>query len=272
MRSIFISGAGRSGTSLLHSLLATSNSICALPETSIVRRHLLSPFSRSSIHALHNDSRLSRLAVSTETLALLSRELTVEKSILAIIDAHISMSIPHQKDGIEFICDKDPLYTFHVPALSRLAPDSFLIHIIRDPIDTVYSRMKADWSSHQSIFYSSLITSAAQLYCHLMSLIFFRNRYFLVEYERLIRDPEQTLNKIFGYLGIPSVSFDKIEQQRRAVSEQLVSSEEMQWKSKILDPIDSSNLGKGHRALPSHVKTVISCICLPYYIIRRHSR
>jgi hypothetical protein len=269
MHKVFIAGAGRSGTSLLHSLVGSHPEVISIPETSLIRRYILNRLSSCSSREILSDPKLERLGISYDIeTKLSSSNATPLETVESIFELYYSVSSEALCPKPRYLCDKDPLYSLKSRALFQLYPDSYLVHIVRDPVDVVYSRTQADWSRNHGILRSALITSVTTIYCHVVARYFFKDKYFLIEYESLITKPEITLGNLFDRLMLSRINLQMIESSRKYISNTLVSPSEMQWKGKVLSPIDGMNSGNGHSSLTYRQRLVIYIICFPYYLLK----
>jgi hypothetical protein len=97
--------------------------------------------------------------------------------------------------------DKRPAYHAHIPELMRLFPDAHLVHVVRDPRDTVASLKRMPWfraSSHYAVAeWAAAIRNAdaaARRWPDALTQI---------RYESLVADPEGELRVLCARLGEP---------------------------------------------------------------------
>ena len=156
---IFIVGVGRSGTSLLQNMLHGHPKIVFLPETSMLRRLIFSGLLErrykqggveTVFQALKTDSSLHRLKIDDCTLinilkkSLESRPFGIEL-YCTLRDYYIENNAP----GVSLIGDKDPRLIESLWLLKSYFPESYIVHIYRDPPDVLLSKKKADWSKNR---------------------------------------------------------------------------------------------------------------------------
>ena len=227
MKMVFIVGIGRSGTSLLQSMLGAHPEITALVETSFLRRYIIT--GESSVVGLSNDKKIDRNPVLRR--ALQSDRLTVPD----FIDAYRNSLKGH---CTSHILDKDPRLVESIPQLYKLFPDCRIIHIVRDPRDVLASKKKADWSSNRSLL-NYLIVSRLQL----TSALDAEKTYQIhtLKYEDLLENSERELRNICRYIGI-EFSADSLDYVNTA--KQLTSDEELAWKKETFGPVLKNNAGK----------------------------
>ena len=139
---IFIIGVGRSGTSLLQSMLNAHSKVHFLKENQILR-NILSGNIRENLSGenLYEDlvrkTNLGRLKIKKKDLDL--------SNALNAYDSIISLQ-KNSDRNLVFIGDKDPRNIDYIEKIQSKYPKSKIITLIRDPRSVVASRLKAKWS------------------------------------------------------------------------------------------------------------------------------
>jgi len=200
-KKLFIIGVGRSGTSLLQSMLASHHEIVMMPETSFIRRYLVKfIFAGAPTLCTKNimaDKYIQRW-VNDETL---NEELFIKGNV-SCNDLYSSVSSEYVRkygETVKYIADKDPKLIEVLPHLNELFRDYKVIHIVRDPRDVLLSKNKAEWSKGQSLL-KKLIANKSQL--QISEYFLKRNRGSILEikYEDLLSKPNKTLQNICNFL------------------------------------------------------------------------
>jgi hypothetical protein len=248
---IFIVGVGRSGTSLLQSMLNAHPDIAFIPEINYIRRFLFtnklkragqSGSASAVVELLNNDTKLRRLY---EDYHFLLKD--IGKDMLSL-EKHIYLDIL-EKYRIEekktFIGDKDPRAVELLSKIREMFSGALIINMVRDPRDVLVSKMKADWSKDRPYIIHILINNFQMAISrqHEKTL---DDRYLNLVYEHLIADPQPALVPIFQKLGI---EFDDRIFEFRRSSKKLVHSSEMQWKKNTLGPLLKNNSDKWKSSL-----------------------
>ncbi len=260
MKNIFIVGVGRSGTTLLQSILNAHSNIAFTPESHFLF-HYLSPKSNKKIpkdkneliDILEKDEHLKRLKLDHEVLA---HDLEFDSNIWINLFRRILHEYA-KKENVKIIGDKDPMNSGLLKVIKKYFPDALVIHIIRDPRDVLLSRIKSEWGSKYPLL--------AHLGDHKVSLEkalsegpeLFRDNYIEIRYEDLIGNTENEVKKICGFL---SVEFELQMLNFSKSSEKLVSKEERQWKGNIFGQIMTKNQGKWKKGLNKFQKQISSLI------------
>ena len=238
---LFIVGVGRSGTSLLQSMLGAHPKITLLPETQFVRRFVIKRrFIKSFDY--RNHEKMQRLAVDDHILR--GRPLEVLEKIC---------SIKRNSDD-KYIGIKDPKLLDNIDALNRIFSKPLICVMIRDPRAVVSSRTKADWSKSKPYYLHAF------LYSHQMRRYLRRNREGIHEviYEKLLEDPRETLESVNDYLGI---EYSENQMNYQKTSKELVSLDEMQWKKETLGPLLADNAVKWMKVMSAKQIAVVEYIC-----------
>ena len=255
---IFIIGVGRSGTSLLQSILNSHSKISFLPETQFLRSYVFKKnvsINKSNykeiISQFEQDPRFSRLNICPK--------IVIEKS-KNMIDVYRNITNFYLKNkNKEIIGDKDPKIIENIEVLNYFFPNSKIIHIIRDPRDVVLSRTKAKWSKkypyfiHSIIYYLQMTLGRKMLYKY-----FNKNNFYELKYEDLIKDPNYELKKICNFL---EVEYENNILNYYNSSKELVSKDEFEWKKETFNPVDNKNSNKWKKEFNFFKILIIESIC-----------
>lgn len=244
---LFITGVGRSGTTLLQSMLNAHPEISLPPETHFFKKYVVPQLNGKQklwdanelSNALKQDKYIERLGVNVDeivnTNGLIDSE-SVSRLFINLLNAYNDKSY-------SFIGDKDTEYVRYLPHLHKAYPQAYLIHIIRDPRDVVLSRTKAEWGKKMPI---SFHISEYQYYIHkvLTDGKLFGKQYIEVVYEQLLENPERELKRVCEQLGV-EFSSDMLNYHQQ--SESLVAKDEMSWKGNVFKPVMKDNSRKWHK-------------------------
>lgn len=265
-RRLFVVGVGRSGSSLLQSMLSAHPAVCFPPETGFIRRFVAGDC-LGRVHrargaagvadAVARDGKIERLHLDRGEVQRLVEALEKPVSSAAVYGALLAQYAEAQGDAA-WIGDKDPRLVEYLPLLKRLFPGAWVLHIYRDPRDVLVSKKKAEWSRGRSSL-RHIFANRVQLKMgrrHGPRL--FGERYREVAYEALIRDPEGTLNGICIWMGL---DFVPAMLEFQTSSRELVSQDEMQWKKETLGPLLSANTGKWRTELAPWEVDLTQMVC-----------
>ena len=229
MSRVFIVGVGRSGTSLLQSIIASHPKVVAIPETGFLRRYAYA--GEISLSNLLNDKVIKRCPKLIEHVNSIEDTLTHT----TLLEAYKGFAHP-QPDQV--ILDKDPRLIEYVSLVLKNFPDSKIIHIYRDPRDVIVSKKKASWSAGRSLL-NYLVASKVQL--NDAKKLEKSEKFYSVKYEDLITEPEQTVQKICDFLMI-EYSAEMLNYSEAA--KRLVHKDELDWKKETFEPIKKDNTSK----------------------------
>ncbi|MFT5528322.1 MAG: hypothetical protein ACI9HK_006311, partial [Pirellulaceae bacterium] len=261
-RPIFVCGVGRSGTSLLQSMLNAHPQICFTPETHFFRRYVAHDRTKRCherrgilkfIEQLEADAEFARAKIpAKELLPEFEQPLKLEAAYKSLLVKYSQVA------GKPIVGDKDPRNIDFIEPLRRHFPNSVLLHIIRDPRDVILSRTKAKWSSGRPWWMHALIYRAQFRRGQRDGNRYFGDDYIEVHYEDLIQSPQEILTKICGAL---SVKFDKSMLSFAASATRLVDPAELSWKSETIGPLLQDNSGKWQAELSNWQVQVIERVC-----------
>jgi len=241
---LFILGRGRSGTTLLSSLLNSNDQICVAPECvfamNLANKYQGVKFDLDILGQFCSDIFLEKRIKNwsfnkNKLMVFLTQKLepgaSFSQAVKAVYSAHAYFS---GKRSAVFLGDKNPHYALFSKRLFNIFPDAYWIHIVRDPRATVasYKRVRFDYSN------AAILAGRWNEYNEniLNADLWVNNRYLFVRYEDLLEKPEHTTNKILDFLTI-----DKIENRKVSLSvEQHLKS--CPWHQKLKGDFDQSRV------------------------------
>lgn len=223
----FILACGRSGTTLLRSMLTCHRAI-AVPRASHFIIELHEEFGeapltdvsrrRSAIERLLEHERVIEFGVPRDDLA---RRLdappapTVADLCRACFEAYAA------QQGKARWGDKTTTHGPHTSTLARLFPDALFIHLVRDPRDVALSLVRTEF---QRDLLSAAITWRATVAAIERGLSRMTSRRSLrIRYEDLVSDPPRVLTRICDFLG---ESFDPAMLEYHRQAEALLAPQE----------------------------------------------
>ncbi|MFB6307085.1 MAG: sulfotransferase [Flavobacteriales bacterium] len=247
MKVIFLTGSGRSGTTLLQSMLNAHSEISFTPETHFIKRFVVPELSKKNdfdkedvLKRLKNDKDIARLRIEPE-------KLIDNGSVRSTLDIFENIIEEYKKnENCNIVGDKDPMNIAYIEHLKKIAPDAFLLHIIRDPRDVLLSRMKSEWGKstsfpfHLSEYKYYLQKARAQ------GKQLFGENYCEIFYENLVSAPLETMKMLCKRIG---VDFEEAMIEHEGQAEKIIDKDEMSWKSNVLKPVMNKNIGKWKKEL-----------------------
>ena len=250
---VMIVGVGRSGTTLLASMLKASDDIAVLPETQILRRIFikrtasLTKFDDMSA-ALRTDSNLDQYSVDVESIV---NQFSNSESyqLRDVYRAYVGSFMPRSD---QITIEKNPTAIDYLPFLRQLFPKIRIIHIKRNLEDVVASRVKAGWSSSRSPIWH-LVAYQSQTAAAERDRLKYPDRHMTVSYEELLTDPLSATTTLCEFLGAGDPH--ALVNYSTYADKQLTKAEP--WHSNIGRPIDISRVGKGRLELPPKVLKMI---------------
>ena len=244
---IFIVGVGRSGTTLLQSMLHAHRQLAFTPETHFVRRYLarrkMAALLRKKdgdmfLKLIHRDNDLNRLEFDLEDILTELRrngDLSLDSFYRGILER------TREQKGATLVGDKDPKNIEYLPLIHHHFPDAFVIHIVRDPRAVTLSRMRAEWSSHRS-FLSHVIIYNLQIHKGRDDgRALFGNHYYEIIYEDLVTNPEAECRRLCQWLDIP---YDPGMLDFSKTSHEIIKGREIKWKEDCFKPVQTANKDK----------------------------
>ncbi len=259
IENLFIVGVGRSGTSLLQSMLGAHKEIVMMPETSFIRRYLIRPIGRPKkivgINILSSDSYLERW-VNDGAIPPLIKDFEFN-GLNNLYQQATDQYVHKSKNIVKYVADKDPKLIEVLPHLNNLFTNYKVIHIIRDPRDVLLSKNKAAWSKDQP-FIKKIIANNVQLKIYKSYIKKNSHKAFEIKYEDLLENTESTLNSICSFLGLP---YDEQMLNFQNQAEQLVSKDEMSWKKETFGPLLTANFNKWKSEMSASDAFLVETCC-----------
>ena len=193
-RLALLGGHPRSGTTLLEQVLDSHPDIVSAEETEIFYDDAYAPLLRG----LPDDTAMSAALTTATTAQLQSSRQNYFRSM------ELSLGQPV---GGRLLIDKNPSYTFLIPALIRIFPEIKFLIALRDPRDVVLSCFMQNLPLNQVGAAFLSLESAVAEYINLMGIwqtVAPRmcNPYLTVRYEDMVDDLESVARKTLDFLGI----------------------------------------------------------------------
>ena len=195
---VFIGGAGRSGTSLLRTILN------AHPRIAIGTELKVTPIIAQFWHQL------------SQYRGHLGKHFFIEQSEINAAFGDLVTSLLdnfHENSGKPRIGEKTPNNVFVFAHLHQLFPGSPLLHIVRDGRDVVRSLLQQDWvTSNGSVMAITQDPGAAAAYWRkavtagrraAQGSASLRGRYLEIQYEDLVTTPEPVIRRVLSHIGEP---------------------------------------------------------------------
>ena len=265
---LFIVGTGRSGTSLMQSMLASHSEIAYLPETIFFRRFVVNRGKGTNLNAWISEQNKSEIVAYLNGDRYFQRtrmdasdlfghdEAVFPDSPIALYSALLQEK--KQLDRCGIVGDKDPKSIEHLRVLYAFDPAAFVIQMVRDPRDVLVSRKKAEWSKGHSLIKHLF---AIRIQSRLANRYFasaINQKYIRIKYEMLIRNPELELKNICERLNI---DFESRMLDFGRVAKSLVSKEEYSWKKETTGDLIRDNFDNWPRELSKYEIAMTETIC-----------
>ena len=271
---IFIVGVGRSGTSLLQSMLASHPRIAFPPEINFIRRFLGTKILAKQYQTLGatgftdwlaQDNWLNRLRI--DFTEIVQQSLCADGQLPgALLYSNILQAYAKQQ-GKPLCGDKDPRSIEFLSLIHHFYPKAHIVHILRDPRDVLVSKKKAGWSQRAPVLRHIFANGFQFSYGHKMGQRLFKNQYHLIIYEELLRRPESILRNLCKAIGI-AYSSEMLNFQQAA--SKIVTASERAWKKETLGPLIKNNSGKWRHALSEEEIGLIERFCSKAFAVGRY--
>lgn len=204
MKSFFIAGVQRSGTTLL-SVLLDNHSAVDLDGFSKAFRLITCYKNYEKVLPLnlqHSQAEVLKWKIKTDYKGRLAEFLDYENlekytDFKALIQASIAQRLA--KNGKAIWGDKSPNLQHYLADLLLLIPDAKIVHIVRDGRATAYSNSTRN---HQNILLAAQDWVTGNVVALSNQQKVGKAQYLIVKYENLLQFPEKTLRKVCAFLEI----------------------------------------------------------------------
>lgn len=249
----FIVGRGRSGTTLLQTMLDSNPSV-AVPIESKLIIHLkqkyfpIKSWNNSLVEQFLNDLytdvyfakywKLDRTALRN-FIQRFSHEQLSFPFLCKLI--YLSYASPFPKDKVLFIGDKNPDYAIFIPDLHEVFPDAKFIHLVRDPRDNVASFKKTfPKNSNINTLTRGWVICNEEIEKQKASVDLLR-----IRYEDLVSMPEDSLHKVCSFLGIEFESgMIKYSDKLKGTSNKILNEVMSEVHPNLLKPVSTDQVNK----------------------------
>lgn len=243
---VFVVGVGRSGTSLLQTMLASHPRLAFPPETAFLRRYVVPGLLGRAFASGGADAVVALLAedphvgaLDLDLAALVPGVAPGERYDARVYAALIAAWADAR--GAARWGDKDPRLVEILPTVKALFPDARVVHIIRDPRDVLASKKKAEWSRRWPVPWHVLANRTQLILGRRHGRRAFGDAYVEVRYESLLADPQTELTRICATLG---EDFDPAMLDFSEEAARIMKPYERAWKAETLGPLLADNAGR----------------------------
>lgn len=255
----FILGIGRSGTTLLQSMLSMHPHICAPIESKLIV-NLQKKYARINswnnaiindfLNNLYNDHKFSTYwKIDRNYLENKIKNYNEEinfKSLVKLVYTSFKYFPEEEKENIKIIIDKNPEYIHFTDKIINIFPESKFIHLYRDFRDNVYSvkRLteikKTEFLIENWLQGNLLVEKYKQKY---------PDKFFTVKYEDLVGRKNEIMKDLLHFLGLAYTDavFDFNRKAAEADKKQLEASNH--FHKELLKPVNTDNIGKWKKGL-----------------------
>jgi hypothetical protein len=236
-RPIFIVGSGRSGTTILYGLMALHPELCwfsnltarypGLPGLAALHRSLDVPLlgdwmkgrlverKRPSLKPSEAGNIYHAYCGFDSSRRMTSDDLTsqMEGRFKRIVEGHLRAT------GKPRFMNKQTANAQRISVISRMFPDAYYVHIIRDGRAVAYSLLRVEWWNEDDIWWlgempedwacadkDPLKVCALQWQHDVLEILNHRHllgdRYLEIRYEDLVRQPREVVSEAFSFCGL----------------------------------------------------------------------
>lgn len=207
VKTVFIGGCPRSGTTMLGSMLGASSNCVVTPESDFKQTipamsgvEWNRGISRDDFMSALNKSfrfKIWDIPVPELNLPIMLKPLDYRRALLSIVNGYANAD--GKKDWLFWI-DHTPQNIQDPLMLMTIFPEAKFIHIVRDPRAVAASILPLDWgpdtARQAAVFWAQMLSYGQALEC------VYADKCFRVYYEDIVISPEKTIRKVCEFCGI----------------------------------------------------------------------
>ncbi len=259
---LFIISSGRSGTTLMRSMLVAGGEVAIPAETQII--HSLAIKYPLLFHMDWAD--LTRVVISdfegshnfplwecnlAPAYANAAKVPVEERSLARIIDEVFKTYASQKLPGAKLWGDQSPIHTFHLPYIHKIFPKAKFMHLLRDGRDVISSMVKRHGDSYLGEAIYRWKTSIKRTNAFKKRIDF--NQYLEVRYEDLVQFPDRTLEVVSRFLEIEYKS-DMLDYWKKPST---IENKYYDFHANLGKPVFSSSIGKWKERLSEEQQSFI---------------
>jgi hypothetical protein len=275
---VFIVGRGRSGTSLLQTMLDCHPQLVSANESTFIlvlkkkydrvkvwTQQLVEEF----LDDLYADPKFVHFwNIPRKTLSDYIARFPFEQLSYIFLCRLVYFNFPslHKKHDVKWLVDKNPIYSLFMEDILQIFPKAKFIHIIRDYRDNIVSRRKSFGQNDLALLandwmgFHKAIDAFETKYPHLVHNL---------KYEDLARDPEKNLRSICDFLGVPfeaaMLRFHEATNKSFKENKDKISKDvNDQIHSNLLNPVNTTAVAKWKKELKASEIEMIDSIAGKY--------
>lgn len=208
---VFIISSGRSGTTLMRSMLVAGGQIAIPAETQIIHMVLVK-FKTMRGFSWEDQARLTISSfeshqnfplwqtnlspVYQKVLNLPEEERSLARIINEVYMTYAAQAFPNAR----IWGDQSPIHTFYLSYINKVFPNARYMHLLRDGRDVVSSMVTRHGNDY--LFEAVLRWKTSLKRIHDFQKLILPSQYLEVRYENLVREPELVLLKVSDFIGI----------------------------------------------------------------------
>lgn len=248
----FIIGRPRSGTTLLRTLFDAHPNVnipleCAYINNLYLRYGKIESFSKKNIYDFINDlkkqksfgwSKFDDKKMEEEMLALEGKANFIDMCKVVCMN-YLS---EFDKNELEILGDKNPIYSFYTKKLIKIFPDAKFIYITRDYRDNMLSILKRNISMNSVLQIVWQWKRAAKINIKLIEE--YPEKFYSVKYEDFVAEPQKHFQAMTDFLGIKYHEevldfYNNTDAKNRLYTEKFLDN----WQKNLFEPITTKNIG-----------------------------
>lgn len=274
---LFMVSSGRSGTTLLRSILNASNQLFIPHESDFIGRAYRF-YQKKSEFTSEDYEKIAKLfmATSREQGWGLNREYLVsylnyyQPQNFTAVNRVINQAY-HEQEGTENLLwgIKSPVMIASLKEILNVFPNTQIIHVIRDGRDVYLSYQKVHQKSQVKFGPKELLPAALYWIDGLRRIERFQEqsngRVYEIRYEDFVKNPADEIASLCKFIGIEYSPFMYQEHHNMERNQKLVSPEFMKsFHSKAKQGLDPSNVGKFHGAMSKRERFFFELLTAPF--------
>lgn len=276
----FIVARGRSGTTLLRTMMNAHSSVISPIESKLII-HLKKKFQDHKqwtkndiemfLDCLYQDIKFQRFwNIDREYLknrfALIPIEKISFQRLIKLI--YLSFPVNVNKNKISMIIDKNPPYALFLEQLNDVFPEAKYIHLMRDYRDNVQSAKKTNPIKNVALLAQGWLNDNAFIEKFKKK---YPEKFFTLKYEELVNSPESFVRQICEHFGLDYEQTmihyqeslkQEIDQKTKGKEKHLETFQK--FHSNLIKPVGTDSVNKWKKYLTNEEVLIVEYICKDY--------
>lgn len=250
---VFVGGAARSGTTMINSLLCSSQKTNAqIKECSYIQELMAVYFRRKNIFHAHDEHYFN------DEKELFEFHKSMIKDLLLKTWERVGKP--------EILVLKSPGMVLFFQDLYNFFPDAKFVITYRNPFDVVLSRMEVMKKAGLQKITSEHIKNISKEFKEIYEIVIYylnavdRSRFLLIDYDRFVSE-KPALDFINEFIGVDDIRYEKLWSKQKDSFVEKTETESNPWRAELAGKsVSDEHVGRGEKMLSWGQKRIVRAV------------